>query len=112
MFAAKLGEAAAREIYSLPEVNPASKQLMPEQQAPTPAMDDLVDQNLDFFKSLSSNEGSLKEQISTVEAEVEANTAGCAEIGLGFDNKFCLWKTEVENAKSNSLDCRTETGTL
>ncbi|CAE8717794.1 unnamed protein product, partial [Polarella glacialis] len=86
--------------------------MMPEQRAPTPAMDDFVAQNLEFFRSLSSSYDSLKEQISTVEAEVEAKTANCSEVGLEFDEKFCLWKTEVENAKSNYLNCRTEVGTL
>ncbi|CAE8603499.1 unnamed protein product [Polarella glacialis] len=86
--------------------------MMPEQRAPTPTMDDFVAQNLEFFKSLNSSYVSLKEQISTVEAEVEAKTAGCAEAGLVFDEKFCLWKTGVENAKSNYLNCRTETLTL
>ncbi|CAE8632086.1 unnamed protein product [Polarella glacialis] len=95
----------------LKSIQPPSN-MMPEQRAPTPAMDDFVAQNLEFFKSLSSSYGSLKEQISTVEAEVEAKTAGCAEVGLVFDDKFCLWKIEVENAKSNYLNCRTETGTL
>ncbi|CAE8610942.1 unnamed protein product [Polarella glacialis] len=86
--------------------------MMPEQRAPTPAMDDFVAQNLEFFKSLNSSYVSLKERISTVQAEVEAKTAGCAEAELVFDEKFCLWKTEVENAKSNYLNCRTATLTL
>ncbi|CAE8622057.1 unnamed protein product [Polarella glacialis] len=95
----------------LKSIQPLSS-MMPEQRAPTPAMDDFATQNLEFFKSLSSSCGSLKEQISTVEAEVGAKTAGCAEVGLVFDDKFCLWNTEVENTKSNYLNCRTETGTL
>ncbi|CAE8636532.1 unnamed protein product [Polarella glacialis] len=95
----------------LKSIQPPSS-MMPEQRAPTPAMDDFVAQNLEFFKGLNSSYVSLKEQISTVEAEVAAKTAGCAEVGLVFDNKFCLWKTEVENAKSNYISCRTVAGTL
>ncbi|CAE8636986.1 unnamed protein product [Polarella glacialis] len=79
----------------LKSIQPPSS-MMPEQRAPTPAMDDFVAQNLEFFKRLNSSYVSLKERISTVQAEVEAKTAGCAEAGLVLDEKFCLWKTGVE----------------
>ncbi|CAE8714644.1 unnamed protein product [Polarella glacialis] len=72
--------------------------VMPEQRAPTPDMDNYIAQNLEFFESLNSSYASLKAQKSTVEAEVGTKTAECAEGRLVFDAKFCLWKTEVENA--------------
>ncbi|CAE8602210.1 unnamed protein product [Polarella glacialis] len=86
--------------------------MMPEQRAPTPDMDDFIAQNLEFFKTLNSSYASLKEHISTVEAEVEAKTASCEQEELIFDAKFCLWKTEVENAKTNYLHCRQSAETL
>jgi len=86
--------------------------MMPEQRAPTPDMDNYITQNLEFFENLQSSYASLKAQISTLEAEIETKTSGCAEGGLIFDAKFCVWKTEVENAKSNYLHCRTQAGSL
>ncbi|CAE8714643.1 unnamed protein product [Polarella glacialis] len=95
----------------LTAIQPPSS-MMPEQRAPTPDMDNYIAQNLEFFESLNSSYASLKAQKSTVEAEVGTKTAECAEGRLVFDAKFCLWKTEVENAKSNYLHCRTQAGTL
>ncbi|CAE8641525.1 unnamed protein product [Polarella glacialis] len=95
----------------LAAIQPPSS-VMPEQRAPTPDMDNYIAQNLGFFENLQSSYASLKAQISAVEAEVETKTAGCAEVEVVFDDKCCFWKTEVENAKSNHLNCRTETGTL
>ncbi|CAE8666143.1 unnamed protein product, partial [Polarella glacialis] len=86
--------------------------VVPEQRALTPDMDNYITQNLEFFENFQSSYASLKAQISTLEAEVENKTAGCAEGRLIFDAKFCLWKTEVENAKGNYLHCRTQAGNL
>ncbi|CAE8629052.1 unnamed protein product [Polarella glacialis] len=77
----------------LTAIQPPSS-VMPEQPAPTPDLDNYIAQNLEFFESLQSSYALLKAQISAVEAEVDAKTAGCAEGRLIFDAKICLWKTE------------------
>ncbi|CAE8722379.1 unnamed protein product [Polarella glacialis] len=85
----------------LTAIQPPSS-VMPEQRAPTPDLENYIAQNLEFFENLQSSYALLKAQISAVEAEGR----------LIFDAKFCLWKTEVENDKSNRLRCRTQAGTL
>ncbi|CAE8714642.1 unnamed protein product [Polarella glacialis] len=98
--ASRMGRADELTAY-LTAIQPPSS-VMPEQRAPTPDLENYIAQNLEFFENLQSSYALLKAQISAVEAEGR----------LIFDAKFCLWKTEVENDKSNRLRCRTQAGTL
>ncbi|CAE8736139.1 unnamed protein product, partial [Polarella glacialis] len=79
--------------------------MMPEQRAPTPTMDDFAAQNLEFFKSLNSSYVSLKEQISTVEAEVEPRQLAAQRQGWSLTRSFASGSRRADLVAVLKVQC-------